>query len=55
MSGPKDHPHAMRASSLDFFKKVISQFKPLCSMPWDDINFCGNLTFSTASNEVNSK
>ena len=53
--GPDDRPHAMRASSLAFFKKAISQFMPLRSMPWDDINLCGNPTRSTAVNEVISK
>ena len=53
--GPDDCLHAMRASSLAFFKKAISQFMPLRSMPWDDINLCGNPTCSTAVNEVISK
>ncbi len=52
---PDDHPHTMRASSLAFFKKAASQFMPLRSMPWDDINLCGNPTRSTAVNEVISK
>ena len=52
---PDDHPHAMRASSLAFFKKAISQFMPLRSMPLDDINLRGNPTRSTAVNEVISK
>ena len=53
--GPEDHPRAMRASSLAFIKKAISQFMPLHSMPWDDINLRGNPTRSTAVNEVISK
>ena len=53
--GPEDHPPAMRASSLAFFKKAISQFMSLHSMPWDDINLQGNPTRSTAVNEVISK
>ena len=55
VSGPEDCPHAMRAYSLAFFKKAISQFMSLCSMPWDDINLRGNPTCSTAANEVISK
>jgi hypothetical protein len=53
--GPEDRPHTMRVSSLAFFKKVISQFMPLRSMPWDNINLCGNPKHSTAVNEVISK
>ena len=52
---PDDRPHVMRASSLASFKKAISQFMPLRSMPWDDINLHGNPTCSTAINEVISK
>ncbi len=37
--GPDDRPHLMRSSSLAFHNKAISQFMPLCSMPWDDIKY----------------
>ena len=50
--GPDDRPHLMRSSSLAFHKKAISQFMPLRSMPWDDINLRGNPTRSSAVNDV---
>ena len=53
--GSKDCPHLMRSSSLAFHKKAISQFMPLCSMPWDDINLQGNPTHSSAVNDVTTK
>ena len=53
--GPDDRPHVMRASSLAFFKKAVSQFMPLRSMPWDDINLRRNPTCFTAVNVVISK
>jgi hypothetical protein len=53
--GPEDRPHAMKASSLAFFKKAISQCMPLRSMPWDDINLRRNPTCFTAVNVVISK
>ena len=53
--GPNDRPRSMRASSLAFQKKAISQFMPLRNMPWDDIHQRGNPTRSSAVNEVITK
>ena len=47
--GPNDRPRSMRASSLAFHKKAISQFMPLRNMPWDDIHQRGNPTRSSAA------
>ena len=49
---PDDRPHHMRAASLAYHKKAISQFMPLRIMAWDDINLRGNPTRSTAVNDV---
>ena len=49
---PDDCPHHMRAASLAYHKKAISQFMPLHIMAWDDINLHGNPTHFTAVNDV---